>query len=372
MLDQIVMSCAMFPDMGDHLTHHIQLMVTREDQDLFCDRLLRPFLHPFLLFGNLKVDELLEDVHHAVLPEHVLPEIGRGVAVGIGRIPCAAVFAGAAAALVEGEEVGILTSQLCGHPDLGVVHGEIAQDSLVELEADLPGVTVVHPLTFGIVHGLPRVLILQLKGKNRNAVDGQHHIHAVVIGWRIEPLPVAGDLVGGILLGSRLVQGGFRLEITDAESDPPMLEAVAENVQQTPHITGVVEGNAELLYRVDLIGVLEPGPLLGLGLLDKADQGVGEDPQGGVVDVAVPGVAAGGGQEEVRDVGLEAFFGSNHALNNSFAKSWTSSSNLTPRDNKKSSLRRLISTSFSSKLPISSNKIGLQSKTSLSMVLIVC
>lgn len=125
---------------------------------------------------------------------------------------------------------------------------------------------------------------------------------------RVEPLPVAGDLVGGILLGSRLVQRGFRLEIADTEGDAPMLEAVAQNVQQAAHITGVVESNAELPYGVDLVGVLEPGPLLGLGLLHEANEGVREQPQGGVVNIAVPGVAAGGRQEEVRDVGFKAFF----------------------------------------------------------------
>ncbi len=49
-----------------------------------------------------------------------------------------------------------------------MIHAEITQDTLVELEANLPRVPVIHPLPLGVVHGLPGVLVFQCKSKDRN------------------------------------------------------------------------------------------------------------------------------------------------------------------------------------------------------------
>ena len=51
-----------------------------------------------------------------------------------------------------------------------------------------------------------------------------------------------------------------------------MLEAVAQHMEQTCHIAGVVERVAELFNGVDFVGVRKPRPLLGLSSLDKVDQ----------------------------------------------------------------------------------------------------
>ena len=54
------------------------------------------------------MEELLQDVHHAVLLKDLLPKVGRGVAVRVGRVTLAAVLPGPVGTLIEGQEVDIL------------------------------------------------------------------------------------------------------------------------------------------------------------------------------------------------------------------------------------------------------------------------
>ena len=63
-------------------------------------------------------------------------------------------------ALIEGQEVRITLRQLGRHKHIGVVNAEVGKDTLVELEAKLPWVTVIHPLSFGVVNVLTGVLVL--------------------------------------------------------------------------------------------------------------------------------------------------------------------------------------------------------------------
>ena len=274
MLDQIVVPDTVRRHIGQQLPHHVQLMVAGKNQRLLSDSLHGAIWEPLFLLLHLQMDELLQDIHHAVSLKDLLPEVGRGVAVRIWRIALAAVLSGPIGALVEGQEVCILPGQLGGHPDLGVIHAEIAQNALVELETELPWVTVIHPLPLGVLHGLPRVLVFQLKGENRDAVDGQHHVHRFLRVGGVVPLTVALDLVTGIPPGGGLVETGFRHEVANVEGNAPVLEPVAEDGEEPVRIAGGVEGQAELPHGIDLVLLLESGPLLGLGGLDEANQGV--------------------------------------------------------------------------------------------------
>ena len=131
------------PDIGQQLPHHIQLMIARKNQR----------------FTILQVHKLLDNVHHTVLLKDILPQIRRRVAVWICRIALAAVVSGSVGALVKGQEIGVLSGELCGHPHLGVIHAKIGQNTLIELEAKLPRVAVIHPLPLGVVHCLTGVLV---------------------------------------------------------------------------------------------------------------------------------------------------------------------------------------------------------------------
>ena len=116
------------------------------------------------------MNKLLENVHHTFFLENLFPQIFRGIAVWVGRVALATVTARTGRALVKRQEGSVLTGEFGCHPDFGVVSAEVAQDALIELEADFSGITVIHPLPLGIVHVLTGVLVLQLKSEHRDAV----------------------------------------------------------------------------------------------------------------------------------------------------------------------------------------------------------
>ena len=141
------------------------------------------------------------------------------------------------------------------------------------METEFPWVTVIHPLPLGVLHSLPRILVFQLKGENRDAVDGQHHVHGFLRAGGVVPLAVALDLVPGIPPGGGLIEAGLGHEVADVEGDAPVLEPMAEDGEKPVHFAGGIEGRAELPHGIDLVLLLEADPLLGLGGLDKANQG---------------------------------------------------------------------------------------------------
>ena len=257
-LDQVIMPRSVLSDIGQQLAHHIQLMIARKNQR----------------FAVFQIHKLLDNVHHTVLLKDILPQIRCRVTVWVCRIPLAAVVSGSVGALVKGQEIGVLSGELCGHPHLGVIHAEIGQNALVELEAKLPRVTVIHPLPLGIVHRLAGVLIFQFKGEHRDAVKHQHHVYALVrVGGKV-PLAVALDGVCRPLGSRRLIQGRLRLKIAHPKTQTTVLEAVAQDREQSLRLASRVERRAELPHRVHLIGVFKSRPLLGLGALNEVDQGV--------------------------------------------------------------------------------------------------
>ena len=215
--------------------------------------------------------------------------------------------------MVKGQEIGVLSGELCGHPPLGVIHAEIGKNTLVELEAKLPRVAVIHPLPLGVVHRLSGVLVFQLKGEHRDAVEHQHHIHALFRISREIPLAVALDGVCRPLGGRRLIQGRFRLKIAHPKTQSAMLETVAQDREQTFRLAGGVERRAEFPHRVHLIGVFKTRPFLGLGALNKVDQGMHIEPLFRVIGIRALGISARRGEKEGFYIRFKAFFGGNHS-----------------------------------------------------------
>ena len=167
----------------------------------------------------------------------------------------------------------------------------------------------MHPLLFGVLHGLPGELVLQLKGEHRDAVYRQHHVHRVVGGVGVEPLPVAGDLVLNVALGILLVQCGLRLKIAHPETPSPVLEPMPQHRKQPLRIAGIVKGRAELPHRVYRVLLFKKCPLVGLSFLHKADKGIRKQSQLGVVAIPVAGIAPGRGEQRCRNVRFKLFFG---------------------------------------------------------------
>ena len=127
MLHQIIFAGAIGSDILDQLPHHVHLMVPGKDHRLFGDL---PIAIPLLF--HLEVDELLENVQQAVLLQYVFPEVGGHIVPIRGRrISRPSVPAGAVAALVEGEKVGLGPVQFGGHHRFVEVHSKEHQDAVV-------------------------------------------------------------------------------------------------------------------------------------------------------------------------------------------------------------------------------------------------
>ena len=116
-------------------------------------------------------------------------------------------------------------------------------------------------------------------------------------------------------LGSRrLIQGRLRLEIAHPKTQSTVLEAVAQDREQSLRLAGGVERCAELPHRVHLIGVFKTRPFLGLGALDKVDQGIHIEPLFGVIGVCTLGISARRGEKEGFYIRFKTLFGGDHSF----------------------------------------------------------
>ena len=94
-----------------------------------------------------------------------------------------------------------------------------------------------------------------------------------------------------------------------------MLEAVAEDIQQPVHLTGIVEGGNELPDRLAATDFFKAFPLSRLCPLHEGNEGI--DIQAGLRVIAIGGlgIPSLGRNEEGFDVRFKAFFGGFHVNN---------------------------------------------------------
>ena len=125
------------------------------------------FLPSLVLLLDL-VDELPHQVQYAVPRPGLLPEVGRGVAALCGRNRR---IAGAPELpLVEGQKVGLRPHQLGRHVDQFRVDGEVGQAPPIG-EQRLPRVSVRPVLANGVLHGLARERVLELRREDGDPVQ---------------------------------------------------------------------------------------------------------------------------------------------------------------------------------------------------------
>ena len=144
---------------------------------------------------------------------------------------------------------------------------------MVQPERWFLGVPVKHPLPLGIVHALAGELVLKLDGYDRDTVDCQHHIYAVVVLPGVVPLADTLADVLTVVFDSHIVESGLRLKVAHPELNPPVLEPVAQDTYQSIVLHGVLKSLVELLLRIGVALFLETLPLDGLCGLDKVHQG---------------------------------------------------------------------------------------------------
>ncbi len=171
-LDQVILTAAVGAGICHQLLHNVHLVVAREDQLA---------LLPVAIAVLLQTDVALQQRQKTVTLEYIFPKVRGHIAVGVGRIACAAHFARAVAALIEWQEARLVLIQLRGHPHFGQVRHKIGQDTFVELEKEFPGIAVVHELQLAVFHALTGKLVFQFQRHDGDSVKRQHHIYRVVV-----------------------------------------------------------------------------------------------------------------------------------------------------------------------------------------------
>ena len=244
-------------------------MIPREDQGLLLCDFLRAIRHEFLIFDNLQVNKLLQDVHHAILLEHIFPKICCWVSIRISRITFTTVISSTIRALVKRQEESVFTRKFRGHPYFKLIYTKIAEDSLVELKANLSGITVIHPLALCVVNILSRVLIFEFECKHRYTINCNNHINRIIGINRIVPLTITSNLILFIQLECCLIEAGFGLKIANPERNASMFKAVTKNRNQSIHITCRIECITELSFGIYCVLRLKSSPFFGLGSFNK-------------------------------------------------------------------------------------------------------
>nr|WP_288612907.1 hypothetical protein [uncultured Victivallis sp.] len=314
MLDQIILSGADRLDVGDQLADHIELVIAGKDD--FFDA---GFFHgtvglPGRLLFPQGVDEFLQNIQKAVFLQDVAPDIAGHVVPLNGGISGAAVVSGTVGSLIEGQKESLFTFEPGGHGALIQIHRHEDEEPMVEFKCGFPVVPIILPLMDAVFDALPGQLILEFQAENRDAVDGEHHVDAVVVAFGIVPLADALTAILMIFLHEFGVEGGFRAEEADFQVIAAVFETVPQDMEDSVHLNRFFKAFVEVLAGLFVALFFQPRPCSRLGALDEGDQGLQVESLAGGFGAVVSGIggflpAALGGDQERFDILFKIFFG---------------------------------------------------------------
>lgn len=259
-LDQVALPRPLLTGMRHQLAHAVELLVAREDQEAPAG-----LVALVVLLFNL-VDELAHEVEHALAGPGLLPQVARGVASPRGghrRIARAAVLA-----LVEGQEARLGAVQVRRDVDQVRVHREVRQAAAIR-EQRLARVAVVLVLADRVLHVLPVERVLELRREDRDAVQEEHHIEALLVLFAEPELADDREQVRRVQTTGLLVQAAGRPEVRQAELAARVLEALAEHGQRSPAFDLRGQALQELVLDAHAMMLGDLLPLLGLGGEDE-------------------------------------------------------------------------------------------------------
>ena len=215
---------------------------------------------------------LLQYLKKPVPAKDVLPKIGSIITIRIVRISLAADSAGTVAPLVEGKEICPGTFEAGGHIYICKVNGKVDQDALFKCKYSIPAGAVELVLGDGICSILTGELALQLHGYNRNTVQEQDDIDAVLTLERVMELAGAVEDIGLILGNRRRIETGLRFPENRTELDAAVGKPVAEHIQEGGHFHLPVKALNDLYLTLATVNLLIPLPLRGLARFDEGDK----------------------------------------------------------------------------------------------------
>ena len=173
---------------------------------------------------------------------------------------------------LNGQEPGLEALEPGRHLDEVRVHGEV--DERPPPEGHVRGVAILPVLLLGVLDGLVGQRVLQLRRRDRDAVDEQAQVEGLrgrgVVG------ELAGDrqAVGEVPLGQLGRQAVGGLEEREPDLDPVVVDAVAQDIHRAPLVELLGEAVAELLEDAvrPVVDLEEALPGRRLGLRDEGEQ----------------------------------------------------------------------------------------------------
>ena len=291
MLDQVALSRAVFAGVGHQATHSIQLMVAREDQGAST---CLPVLVVLLL--DL-VNELAHEIQYAVPRPDALPQVGCRVTLLRGRHR--RIARSAELALIEGKEARLRARELRGDVDQFRVHRKVGQASAVGQER-LAGIAVAFVLLDGVLNVLSGKRVLEFGGEERQAVQEDPEVQAVLVPLAVVKLPHHREEVALVEALEFLVEAAGRTEVRQSEFAAGVPDAVPQHVQRAAPLDLAGQPLEEALLDLGPVVLLEPLPRLRLGGEDEVED-VARDqaPRAVVVVRRAAEVAAGRAKGDV-------------------------------------------------------------------------
>ncbi len=299
-LDEVALPGAVDAGVRGAGAHDVPLVVARED-----DAARRPVA--------LVEDEVVQQLQPRVALPHLLPDVGGGVAVVAGeRVAHPAVGARSTGALIEGQKAGALPGQAGGHVGEVAVQREVHERALDQ--QGVARVTVVAVLADGLLH-VPAgggVLVLQLRGGGREAVDEQDEVERVLRApGVVVDLAHDREPVGLVQGEARPIGLQVGTEVAQAKGDALLGDPVADQVDRPA--LGELRGDAleESLPCSGLpTGVLgQLVPRLALRVAHEGDEVVGVQRELLVVALRVSLLPSPGRREVPDDQRLEPGLG---------------------------------------------------------------
>ena len=223
-LDQVFMPCPLGQHGGLQLARGIELVVAREDE-----------ARHLLLAVALGDEVAAHDLQPAVALPHLLPQVGRAVACGVGRVARTAVIA-----LVEGQKARGGALQARGHHHCAVAHGKVDQRTTRKVQQWLgkrPALGFGDAVKAVLVHRRVHVLRevgFELRRGHGDAVQEQHQVdHVIVPG---AALAHHAQAVGGVAGLQIRVHGQRGLELRQLERalEPQQVDAHSQHFERAP------------------------------------------------------------------------------------------------------------------------------------------
>ena len=222
----------------------------------------------------LDVDEPGEDIEPRVALPHLLPQVGRCVSIAAGRrVAGAATLTGTAGALVERQEPGGLAVEPGRHHHRVGIDGEVDD---CPPQHWIGGVAIGAVLRHGVLDGLARERILQLRRGHRDAVHHQHEVERITGMFQaVMELADDGEAIGGVPGLQVGVQTGARAEVRQPDRDAEVLDAVPQHVDHASAVDLGDEPVLELLLgdvRIAAVQREELVPVVDLRCADEGEQ----------------------------------------------------------------------------------------------------